>query len=498
MKKKIIVTVILIIFFMPLLFVLLQIINGVFENPSSLEYFITNQFFYKIYNSMILCLGVSLVSLFFALVSTFSFFSINIAWQRQILFLLLFIFFSISPIIYLTALSKLAWFNQLSVYIQSLAVLSIKLFPLATIILLISFRRIESSSIKTALMISPLKNVLIHIILPQLYKPAASAFLIIFMLTFVHEEVPSFLGYRTYAEEFLSRIVIMENIKEISFMTIPFILLTFLVLGVLARTAQSHINDNSNTPSYIFQNFKKPALSVIVILSILVVFMSSLLLKELATIDATTLFIDNFSALKNSLFLSFFTGILGTIFSLYIYSFIHSDSSTNIKIILILPMLLYWLMPSALSSLSLIELSIYLNQYNILIGYALVVFAYLIKVLPIALLFLLSFKVIQPSDIFLKLHNINAINVFKHITIPLAWSKWLVLTIILTIFSLNELSSTVLLIPPGEETIIVKIYNLMHYGDFSSVAFLSLLQMSLILISIFVIGLLLRRQYDYT
>ena len=72
------------------------------------------------------------------------------------------------------------------------------------------------------------------------------------------------------------------------------------------------------------------------------------------------------------------------------------------------------------------------------------------------------------------------------------------MVIILMVFSLSELSSTILLIPAGEETIIVKTYNLMHYGDFSSVAFLSLMQISLILISMSSIGFLLRRQHDYT
>ena len=59
--------------------------------------------------------------------------------------------------------------------------------------------------------------------------------------------------------------------------------------------------------------------------------------------------------------------------------------------------------------------------------------------------------------------------------------------VILFFLVLNEVTTTVLLVPPGFETIIVKIYNLMHYGDFKTVAFLSLLQSTLVLATIYLV-----------
>jgi len=497
MKKQILVFPFVIIFFMPLFFLILQIINGIYENPKALEYFITNQFFSKFYNSFILSFGVSFASVCFALFSSFAFFSFNQLWQRHIFILLHLVLFSISPIIYLTSLTKLTWFSQLSVYAQSLSVLSLQLSPLSTIIFIFYFSRFNILSIKTAMMITTLRNTLKYIIIPQLYKPIISVFIILFMLTFIQEEVPSFLGYRTYAEEFLSRIVIMENIKEISFMTIPFVLMSFGTLIVLVNMVQNQV-EFTNSLSCILFKYKNYSLFIFILLSLLVISLSLLLIIELINVDILELFIDNINSLKNSFLLSFFVGILGTVIAIIIYPYICKKSSKYIKILQIFPLLVYWLMPSSLSSLSLIELSIYLNEYNISIGYTLIIFAYLIKTLPIAIILLFIFSIGQSTVPFFKLYDVKTIFFFKYITIPLEWTKWFLITIILTIFSLNELSSTILLIPPGEETIIVKMYNLMHYGDFSSVAFLSLLQMCLILLLISAIGLLLRIKYDFT
>jgi iron(III) transport system permease protein len=498
MKQKLTLLFVLIIFFLPLAIVLFQVLDGLIENSGALSYFITSQFFSKIYNSIILCLGVGIFSVLLAIASTVSFFSLKQTWKRKFLILILFMLFSISPIIYLSALTKLLWFSHLSIYIQSVFVLSVKLFPLATIILIFSFSRISMPSINTAIMISAFKNMFRYIIVPQLYKPMISSFLIIFMLTFVHQEIPSYLGYRTYAEEFFSRIVVMDHIKDIAYMTLPFIILSFLTLIILMKTFKHHIDNKKNSFTYVLFNFHRSTVFTMSLLIIFIIYMNFLLIKELNIVDFKSLLSDNFSAFENSFFLSFCTGILATIISVVIYPLIYNNNSSIFKIIVTSLMLLYWLLPSAMSSLSLIELSTYLNGYGISSGYFLILFAYIIKVIPIALLLLASFETNQSSDIFLKLRNVKNIDILKYITIPLNWTKWLVLVVILTVFSLNELSSTVLLIPPGEETIIVKIYNLMHYGDFASVAFLSLLQMILILLSVVLLGTLLRRKYDYT
>jgi iron(III) transport system permease protein len=51
---------------------------------------------------------------------------------------------------------------------------------------------------------------------------------------------------------------------------------------------------------------------------------------------------------------------------------------------------------------------------------------------------------------------------------------------IVFVLSLGELSTTLLIIPPGRETIPIKIYNLMHYGAEQEVAALCLILVGII------------------
>jgi iron(III) transport system permease protein len=63
---------------------------------------------------------------------------------------------------------------------------------------------------------------------------------------------------------------------------------------------------------------------------------------------------------------------------------------------------------------------------------------------------------------------------------------------IVFVLSFQELGTTLLVIPPGRETVPIRIYNLMHYGADQTVAALCLLHVGLIGVATFVFGKLLK------
>jgi len=499
MKKNIILAFILLCFFMPLSFVLFNIVIGLSEDIGVLGYFFKDQFFHKIINSLWLSFSVALFSIFIGLGISLGFFALASLWQKVVFILLLFLLFSISPIIYLVALSKLQWFNALEAFVQAVYALSMNFFPLAAMLFIFSFSKLEASSIQTALRISSIKYVLKFIVFPQMYRPAGTLFLLIFMLSFIHEEVPSFLGYRTYAEEFLSRIVAMENLHEISFITLPFIFIAIVVLIFVNKLIHKEGFQRAyQAKPYACSKYSIFAKLILVVLGLLVVFLVSILIKELRVEEISILINENTKAITNSIVLALLTGVIGSYFSWVIYPFISRVRLKFLSSFIVLGMLLYWLIPSSLNSLSLVPVSLYLSEYGTFFEYSVLLLAYLIKVIPIGVLIIASSHFLNAKDVFLDLNRLNKVGLIQYIQFPLHWSKYLFLSTVLSVFSFNELSSTVLLIPPGEETIIVRMYNLMHYGDFSSVAFLSLFQVLIIMIAVSVLGYSIKRQYDYT
>ncbi len=71
---------------------------------------------------------------------------------------------------------------------------------------------------------------------------------------------------------------------------------------------------------------------------------------------------------------------------------------------------------------------------------------------------------------------------FYRIELPLAIKSLLIAWLLVFIFCMSELGTTLIIIPPGHGTLSLKIYTLMHYGASSIVAALSIILISLNLI----------------
>jgi|WetSurMetagenome_2_1015567.scaffolds.fasta_scaffold01405_8 iron(III) transport system permease protein len=83
--------------------------------------------------------------------------------------------------------------------------------------------------------------------------------------------------------------------------------------------------------------------------------------------------------------------------------------------------------------------------------------------------------------------------VMRQVVVPLLWPSILSGFFVVFVLSLGELGTTLLVIPPGRETIPIKIYNLMHYGADSSVAALCLIMTAASMLSAGLLLLFLRQ-----
>ncbi|GBD95918.1 molybdenum transport system permease protein ModB [bacterium BMS3Abin06] len=75
----------------------------------------------------------------------------------------------------------------------------------------------------------------------------------------------------------------------------------------------------------------------------------------------------------------------------------------------------------------------------------------------------------------------NWSKVMYRIIIPLTKHSLIAGFFIVFILSIGEIGTTLLVIPPGRETVPIKIYNLMHYGADQMVAALCLILIAIIL-----------------
>ncbi len=450
----------------------------------------------KFLNSLKLAFAVGLASSFFAFCTAILFYHIKNKTIRNFFLMTLFFLFATAPIIYTSLLSEVALFNVLSPLLRSVTVLTLWLLPLASGIMILMMHDMDQLSWDTLKFLHlPKLTVFKEILLKQNYFPLLGTFFLIFMMVFIQEEVPSFFGYRTYAEDFLSRIILMENFESTLFYALPFIVMAlgsatlfyFLIRKNIWQPFNDLIAPLEKLDLIHSQNIVYFALILFVLASL------SVLLGLISKIEYSMLmplFSENLSILLNSFFLSLFAALGATILSLY---FVNAFYRSRSKMLLLIALLsLYWFLPSSLAALVLLKFSQLFYSSSETYAYVLLIYGYLLRVLPVALIIMMIVYRHNESNDLLRLVKISKWRRFFTLTLPMQWKKWLLVLVILFFLVLNEITTTVLLVPPGFETLIIKIYNLMHYGDFKTVAFLSLLQSLLVLAALSLVSLVRR------
>ena len=456
-------------------------------------YFLSNGFFTIIFNSILLASTVSIVATLLGVVSVILYFSLSATTRFVWLALQMLVFF-ISPLIIVATLSRCSLFNVLSSYLASSLVLSLNLFPLVFVITLLGVSSIGRSSINSARMLLPPHVVIQKIIFAQIKPSIVFAAGIIFILVLGVEDVPSFLGYRTYAEEFFSRIVVMESIDEAIIASTPYMLLGLMAAALLYKLQKKEtllFGGYTQVDMSLF-SFNKKIQYLLTLAATGVIGLLVLLLREINWQDISSLLSDNIPVIGISLLLATTAAFAAVVLSKALVSLFKGYQT--LSAVLVLLALLYWMLPASLSTLILIEAS--LMTHSTLLQLIWMIVGFMSKLLPLGILVLLVFQA-SHTDVQRKAEHLFHIVWWRRlwkITFLGQWQQWLFILLLLTSYALNEITVTVLLIPPGIETSVVKIFNLMHYGDFSTVAFLSLVQGLLTLTSITFALLMLQRK----
>jgi iron(III) transport system permease protein len=392
-------------------------------------------------------------------------------------------------------LTKYVFFHQLPVFWQSVLILTVNLAPLSFAVVWLAINAIERKSLHMAFLHAPPLSVIRYIVLPQLFVPLSMSSIVVFLSVFSQEEVTSFLGYRTYAEDFLSRLIVMTDTREVALFSVPFLFLAVaavLFLGVIGL--KKHLIGLLRPDICEFVSFSAPSgksvsysslYAVLVIAAPLLLLVS--LLRHMAFGDLATLLPDNFEAIKHSLLTASLVAFVGTAVGSCIYHALRRISGRFQLLVTATSLFGFWLLPPPLIGIGILKMKQFLamNTYyfDMLVFYA----SYLARIVPVAVLLTAILYLVfrSQTDGVVVLMPVTRHDVFLKLRLPVNWPKWLLVWSILAALVLGELAMTILLVPPGVETVVIRIYNLMHYGDFSTVAFLSCVQVVIVTAIIF-------------
>ena len=485
----------LVLFFaIPILVLCIYLSLGLYDSAHIMHAFMQDSFVTALKHSFILSFLPAILALIVGIALAKSFYSLQNHILKLLYLLVLTILFMIQPIMILTVAKQVALFSILNALFQSVTIATLHLIPLATLFWITIYQYTQTESLHIAYYVSSSPwSTYRYILFPQIRYKIVLAFLFLFILVFIDQEVPSILGYRTYTEELVSQMTLMEEMQTIVLSALPsFALVGILSLGIVFGL-KKHSLGFSNTVSSqktSHSNFEKIIL-IMLYLSLGVILF--ILLKTSLSFTVETLLNDNAEVILQTVSLAFSVSLCTLVLGITLQYMLQRYASRMIHIVWTFLLLFYLLLPHSLISLALLDIYQMIGIFSLEGDFILFFIGYVLVLLPIASLLLYLFSITQKKDYFLDFFPIPLYHRWMKITLPKQWTIWTIIFLVLMTFTLNELSISILLVPPGFETMIVKIYNLLHYGDKANIAFLSLVQI-LFFISCFVILSLLSKK----
>jgi iron(III) transport system permease protein len=368
-------------------------------------------------------------------------------------------------------------YNPLAVIIF----LSLSFFPIAMFVISLGLKNIDENLIDSARLTNN-KRIIRKIIFPLVKPHLLIACLFVFMLAISEYTVPAFLRVNTYSSEVFVQLAGFYDIRKALIYSLP------LVIFAIFLTSFIHAYFKNKPFASIHSFYRKKKNFIILsknqkifsyIFIFLLLFSSLFIPIVMIVIESEMSFFDAIFSSKKQIFNSFLISIIAsviiTFFGFFIYYFFKNK---NFLITLIS-------FPLAISS-PVIGISL-INLYNsfpipIYGSILMVILGYILRFIPFSVLIFSSFfpqvsHSIEESAILAKADLFKRI---KRIIIPLIKGGFLSSFIIIFILSFGEIGVTQMVSPPGFQTLSIRIETLMHYGNYSYVASLSILLLLLI------------------
>lgn len=359
----------------------------------------------------------------------------------------------------------------------ALAVLTLALryAPLAAALLATGLATLERAELETALCTGG-APALWSVARRRLLRLAGMAVAAVGALVFCESELPPLLGVHVYAEEFLSQVALEPSTRVAAAQGWPLMAVALLCAMLLAglprlRAAASGavslgwIGHWAQPPAWLRSCLPATAVALAAL---------PLLLLAWGSLQATGRWPAHAgAALGSSLWVA---GLSALLASVWAWTLANAAVRAGHAVVSALNLLLWVMMlwPSALTGIA-------------LAGWAApdwagpaapLVLAHALRILPFAAWVLLALRDVQPRAPVEQLWVLGAQGwpALRHVHLPAAWPGLAATFLLGGGLSLAELTATVLTVPPGMETVILRLYNLLHYGDQRGVMLLALLQ----------------------
>jgi ABC-type Fe3+ transport system permease subunit len=405
--------------------------------------------------------------------------------------------FCIPPVVHLSAWQGLTLKAGFPPLLNATVVLTWSTFPLAVGLLLLGLLHFNPASLEAGLLYGEPYGISRYLLLPPLLPSLFTAVVLIFLLTFIQSEVPSLVGYPVYADEFLARLVLEPNAAAAIGLALPQFVAVLVTVPLLLRLEQGLLAHSWQTGGLrrlatLWPTYQAISWVTFGFLGVLLIPFLSLLARA----RFTGLIATHGVALTTSLTL----GLLSTVLAVML-AHLSADALVTVnaawRAVLLTLVLLQFLLPGPLLALGMLKLANglpWLKQGDVLL-----ILTHALRVFPLLALLLAGWRAPRAGA---HRNEVELLGIawwrrqwrlrLPQERSPLGFAAGLGLALVLA-----ELPTTVLVVAPGTETAVLRLYNLMHYGDWAGVAALAVIEALLVSGSLLLAGVIVGKWHAH-
>lgn len=373
-------------------------------------------------------------------------------------------------------------------------ILGFSYFPVLAYLVISGMRGLDSHFEEAAMFALSEGSILRKITIPLLFPQIATGLLLIFLLALTNYAVPSLLGLRTFTVKIYTYFSVFQDIGGAVVLSLPLLVICLVLVLVLHRIMNGRVffslqmgQARGSILRLLHTRWFKmlaygPAFLVTCTPILFLIFETGSLLNLKIAIGQAG------ASILTSFLLAFFASFLIAIFAFllgYTLERTRWGKAGVVRSLFFFPFAL----PSVLLAIGII---FFWNRPGLVLAYQSVFILGMLwgaKYLPLAQR-VLADQIRQIPPVMEEVAFLSRLSWTKslyRIVWPLARPGFLVAWAVTYIFCLSELGGALLVIPPGVDTMPVRLYNIMHYGSSSLVGGLGL---ALVIMTVIPMGLL--------
>jgi iron(III) transport system permease protein len=380
-------------------------------------------------------------------------------------------------------------------------VLALSYFPLITLLTITGLSSMDHKLEEAGRLVQTEFGVLRKITIPLMIPYILSGAIFVFIFSLSNYGVPSLLRVNTYPIEIFAQFSAYYDNNSAIVLSLPIVAITVMLILWQRKFMKdkSYVTlENSSARSRIIK--MRNGKGIISVYPFIIIFLSVITPLAVLLINSGSLtayaraFQTAFSQIISSFILAFSAATLMTIlgfFIAYVIERVKVRGKAFIDILTFIP----FSVPATIFGIGLIK--VWNRPYaEIIYGSSLIiVFGYVSRFIPFVIRAIsANLKQINKNlEEATLLNDVGWLRRVFRISLPLLAPGLLAGWAIAFVFCMGELGTTLLVIPPGEATLSIRIYTLMHYGANQLVSALGVILIAMTIIPVLMIKFIMKR-----